>query len=98
MRLRDYPMHLRGEPNNRYGGHNTNRMRGFKGNTYGPAGLCRAYSKQECRKVEEELRRRGLLATDERRREIDEPEDEEIGEVTQPGRNPSNANQPNVDA
>jgi hypothetical protein len=73
-------------------------MRGFKGNTYGPAGPCRAYSKQECRRVEEELHRRGLLATDERRREIDETEDEEIDKVTQPGRNPNNANQPNGDA
>lgn len=36
-RLEDMPLYLRGLPNNRWGGHKSNRMRGFRGSTYGPA-------------------------------------------------------------
>ena len=36
-KLEDMPLHLRGFSNNRWGGHQANRIRGFKGSTYGPA-------------------------------------------------------------
>ena len=36
-RLADLPTHLRGFSNNRWGGHKSNRIRGFKGSTYGAA-------------------------------------------------------------
>ena len=36
-RLEDVPVHLRGLSNNRWGGHKSNKMRGFRGSTYGAA-------------------------------------------------------------
>mgnify|MGYP001229359365 CR=1 FL=1 len=36
-KLEDMPMYLRGLSNNRWGGHNANRMRGFRGSKYGAA-------------------------------------------------------------
>ena len=36
-KLEDIPMYLRGLSNNRWGGHKSNRMRGFRGSTYGAA-------------------------------------------------------------
>ena len=36
-KLEDMPMYFRGLPNNRWGGHKSNRMRGFRGSTYGAA-------------------------------------------------------------
>ena len=36
-KLENMPMYLRGLPNNRWGGHKSNRMRGFRGSTYGAA-------------------------------------------------------------
>ena len=36
-KLEDMPMYLRGLSNNRWGGHKSNRMRGFRGSTYGAA-------------------------------------------------------------
>ena len=36
-RLEDLPVHLRGLSNNRWGGHKSNKMRGFRGSTYGAA-------------------------------------------------------------
>ena len=36
-KLEDMPLHLRGFSNNRWGGHKSNRIRGFKGSTYGAA-------------------------------------------------------------
>ena len=33
----DLPIHLRGLSNNRWGGHKSNKMRGFRGSTYGAA-------------------------------------------------------------
>ena len=36
-RVQELPYDLRGLPNNRYGGHQTSRLRGFKGSTYGAA-------------------------------------------------------------
>ena len=37
QKLEDMPLHLRGFSNNRWGGHKSNRIRGFKGSTYGAA-------------------------------------------------------------
>ena len=37
QKLEDMPVHLRGFSNNRWGGHQSNRIRGFKGSTYGAA-------------------------------------------------------------
>ena len=38
QKLEDMPLHLRGFSNNRWGGHKSNRIRGFKGSKYGAAG------------------------------------------------------------
>ena len=37
QKLEDLPMYLRGLTNNRWGGHKSNQMRGFRGSTYGAA-------------------------------------------------------------
>ena len=37
QKLEDMPLHLRGFSNNRWGGHQSNRIRGFKYSTYGAA-------------------------------------------------------------
>ena len=37
QRLSDLPLHLRGLSNNRWGGHSSSHMRGFKGAKYGAA-------------------------------------------------------------
>ena len=37
QKLEYIPLHLRGFSNNRWGGHKSNRIRGFKGSTYGAA-------------------------------------------------------------
>ena len=37
QKLEDLPIHLRGLSNNRWGGHKSNKMRGFRGSTYGAA-------------------------------------------------------------
>ena len=37
QRLSDLPLYLRGLSNNRWGGHSSGHMRGFKGATYGAA-------------------------------------------------------------
>ncbi|MHC2289854.1 hypothetical protein [Bradyrhizobium barranii] len=57
----NYPRHLKGLATNRHGGNQLQRERGFKGNTYGPAGPVRVYSEEERRKYENELRGRGDL-------------------------------------
>ena len=41
QKLSDMPYYLRGFSNNRWGGHKRNKMRGFRGSTYGPASKCR---------------------------------------------------------
>ena len=35
QKLEDLPIHLRGLSNNRWCGHKSNKMRGFRGSTYG---------------------------------------------------------------
>ena len=37
QKLEDMQVNLRGFSNNRWGGHKSNRIRGFKGSTYGVA-------------------------------------------------------------
>ena len=60
--LLKYPRELRGLPNNRYGGHQSTRMR-----TYNPqlpwssAGECRVYTEEEKRELERKLRAEGRL-------------------------------------
>jgi hypothetical protein len=39
QKLSDMPYYLRGFSNNRWGGHKSNKMRGFRGSKYGPASL-----------------------------------------------------------
>ncbi len=47
VRLQDLPYDLRGLPNNRYGGHQTSRLRGFKGSTYGAASGGTRFSQEQ---------------------------------------------------
>ena len=42
QKLSDMPNYLRGFSNNRWGGHKSNKMRGLRGSTYGPASRCRS--------------------------------------------------------
>lgn len=49
-RLEYYGDDLRGEPQNRYGGHKVQKLRAFRGNTYGAANVGRIYTDEE-RKV-----------------------------------------------
>ena len=37
LRMEDLPYDLRGLSNNRWGGHQTSKLRGFRGSTYGAA-------------------------------------------------------------
>ena len=46
-RLDHYPLHLRGPAQNGHGGHQTQRIRGLRGNTYGAANAGRVYSAEE---------------------------------------------------
>ena len=50
-RLDQYPPELRGPAQNRYNGHQTQRVRGFPGNTYGKASPCRTMGDEERRAV-----------------------------------------------
>ena len=52
---------LRGPPQNRFGGHRTQRVRGLRGGTYGPASPCYTYSDKERMALEEDLKRKGML-------------------------------------
>jgi hypothetical protein len=56
-----YPQHLRGLPQNRWGGHRTQRQRGFPGWSRGAAGPVKHYTKEECEVVELDMKRRGLI-------------------------------------
>ena len=59
--IRGYEPHLRGPSQNKYGGHQSQRMRGLRGNTYGAASPCRTLPEEEKAKVEADLRERGML-------------------------------------
>jgi hypothetical protein len=45
--LNDYPPELRGPPQNRFGGHRTEAICGFRGNTYGAASECVTYTEEQ---------------------------------------------------
>lgn len=55
------PEHLRGLPQNRFGGHQTQRMRGFPGWSRGAASPVKRYTKSECMIVELDMKARGEL-------------------------------------
>ena len=63
--IREYPAHLQGPTQNKYGGHQSQRMHGFRGNTYGAAGPCRRFTPEEKAKVEADLRAKGMLPPEE---------------------------------
>lgn len=46
-RLDQWPAYLRGPAQNRHGGHQVQRVRVYRGNTFGPASKCRSLSKEE---------------------------------------------------
>ena len=48
--LNDYPAHLRGFSQNRFGGQQTQRIRGFRGAKYGAANEGRHLSDEEIKK------------------------------------------------
>ena len=54
--LLDYAPELRGPPNNRYGGHQTQHLRSFRGSTYGPAGPVKQFTREEIKKWEQDRR------------------------------------------
>jgi len=56
-----YPAELRGPTNNKYGGHKMVRMRGYPGNTYGPASEVRHFTKEQCAEYEIKMREDGSL-------------------------------------
>ena len=60
-KLANYEWGLRGPAQNRFGGHRTQRVRGLRGGTYGPASPCYTYSDKERIALEEDLRRKGML-------------------------------------
>jgi hypothetical protein len=45
--LNDLPKELRGMSQNRWGGHKTQNLKGFRQNTYGAASPCRSLSQAE---------------------------------------------------
>ena len=53
QKLQDYPINLRGFSNNKWGGHRSSKIRGFKGNTYGKASECHCYTKEEIKRFAE---------------------------------------------
>jgi hypothetical protein len=56
-RMDQYPRDLQGPAQNRFGGLQTQRIRGFRGNTYGAAGPVKIYTAEQIRRYEIE---RGL--------------------------------------
>ena len=45
--INDLPFELRGPPQNKYGGYRSEQLRGFRGNTYGPASGCRTFTEEQ---------------------------------------------------
>ena len=60
VHLSDLPSTLRGLVQNRFGGHQTNRLRSYPGK-FGPASDCRIFSDDEKRALEREMRANGRL-------------------------------------
>ena len=63
--ISEYEPHLRGPTQNKYGGHQSQQVRGFRGNTYGAASPCRTLTPEEKAKVEADLRAKGMLPPEE---------------------------------
>ena len=59
--VQDLPPHLRGPSQNRYGGHEMRRMRGFRGTDYKYYGPGRVLDGEEKQRVIEELKARGEI-------------------------------------
>jgi hypothetical protein len=60
VHLSDLPSKLRGLTQNRFGGHQTNRLRSYPGK-FGPASDCRIFSEEEKRALERKMRKEGRL-------------------------------------
>ena len=60
-RLYEYKAYLQGPRQNKFGGHRTSRIRGLRGNTFGPASPCYVYTKEEREALERDLREKGEL-------------------------------------
>ena len=60
-RLDEYEAHLQGPPQNKFGGHRSSRIRGLRGNTFGPASPCYSYTKEQREALERILREKGEL-------------------------------------
>lgn len=61
QRIEDYPPELRGPAQNKHGGQKTQRMRGYRGNTYGPASQVRQFTKEAIADYERQAREDGKL-------------------------------------
>jgi ABC-type uncharacterized transport system involved in gliding motility auxiliary subunit len=62
-RIESLPKHLKGPAQNRYGGHQSSKMKPLKGSKLGAASACRSYSLEEIAQFENDLRTKGLLST-----------------------------------
>src|SRR4051794_29205245 len=60
-RVEDLPPRLRGPAQNKYGGHRVSKMIPFAGSTFGPANSGRNLARDEVARIEDELRRSGIL-------------------------------------
>ena len=60
-RLYEYEAYLQGPPQNKFGGHRTSRIKGLRGNTFGPASPCYSYTKEQREALERILREKGKL-------------------------------------
>ena len=60
-RLYEYEAYLQGPPQNKFGGHRTSRIKGLRGNTFGPASPCYTYTEEEKAAFEAGLRAEGML-------------------------------------
>jgi hypothetical protein len=56
-----YPRDLRGFAQNRWGGHQSQRLRGYKPQSSNGPRYCRTYTAEEIKEVEADLRRRGII-------------------------------------
>ena len=62
-RIESLPRYLKGPAQNRYGGHQTSKMKPLRGSKLGAAGECRSLSPEEIEQIENDLRAKGLLST-----------------------------------
>ena len=60
-RVENLPPHLRGPPQNRFGGHQVSKMKPLPNSTFGPASSGRNLARDEVARIEDELRRSGIL-------------------------------------